>query len=114
MRYNGISMKRVFRILFRTATLISQVLCLAALAIWVRSMWVCDRVRWESYSADRYYRDVVGAMTCRGGVRLITSHYAGLTYSDKEPGHFHYSSDGLCARIIVCLPMGARRVFTPG
>ena len=53
VRYNsceGESMKRPSRIIFKAITLLSLMLCVATAALWVRSYWVLDSVR---FTLDR-------------------------------------------------------------
>src|SRR5207248_1902672 len=39
--------KRLFRILLKAATVLSLLLCVAAIALWLRSYFVVDSVRWN-------------------------------------------------------------------
>src|SRR5690349_12763983 len=76
--------------LVNASTALSLLLCLAAAAVGLRSMWVGDTVKWSEVSKDGVTCDVLYALSSKGGLRLGVSHYAGLTYTN-EPGHFHYS-----------------------
>jgi hypothetical protein len=61
VRYNPDSMRQIGRALLSAATMVSLLLCVATVALWVRSYWVCDM-----YAADARDRWHLFAWSSRG------------------------------------------------
>src|SRR5438876_7748538 len=82
-------MPRVRRRLFNLAATVSLVLCVATVALWMRSYWTSDFLLWRS----RGYASV-SLSACRGSVDLMRAH--------STPDRFEFirvpASQAVCPR----------------
>ena len=83
-------MWRVGRILYRLATAVSLLLCLATVALWVRSEWVSDWLQWYDWPVDRSVLDQKSIWCSRGGVKFDAWHYFSSEFESRDAAHFRH------------------------
>jgi len=78
---------RLFRILLNALTVLSLILCVAMVALWVRSARVADCIGWDFSDATPGYK-LIGIVSTRGAVSFSR---ADIFHGEEPPG-FYWNS----------------------
>jgi hypothetical protein len=86
-------MKRLGRILYLTVVAVSLLLCMATVALWVRSGWVRDTLRWVEFSRDGYFCHIRLVFSSKGGLQFIAWHNTAPGFIPHNLSPFQYFHD---------------------
>src|SRR5690349_19083618 len=86
-------MRRVGRIIYNGAVVVSLLLFLATAGVWLRSYWVSDVLCWSDSPMDASRQDAQVIWISRGGIRCGVQHVSSQYYKLGGRRDFRHSTE---------------------